>query len=626
MAVPLGISGDNLYAPLNPATSDDAATSEVRFLELLPGEFDQPIRCSLRACVLKNHPKYEALSYVWGDARVTKPVYVNGHLMQVTSNLATALQYLRHRQRPRTLWVDAICINQADTPEKGHQLPLMGLIYSQCSQTVAWLGLPTPEMMPVISLMSPYLSERYWREKTLKLYRNVMAWTSTNNRMRRNIYYRKLGLATILVSKFPYWTRIWTYQEFWLPKKTVFVCGTLAFEPLLRSKRWDAQTIIRNAYFNPEIPKNVDLSLSEEWNRLESVMEEHVVTGLQYGFMLELYSDGKRPSPEKAFTLTLLQTTGRQCTNVHDRIYGLYAFTPQLQEMYPVDCSKPACVVMYQTTAASIQLSGMILYTGFSLHSPEPIGVSIPSWTLDFNKPFDFPTKVPILIVPDASEPGHYSPKPKAPTVTRVALALPAHNMGTCSSQLRLSRDRTALAGELLRLLEKEDEFHMRIRLALASFIDMEPITRNPLLLQDLLQYHSQPLLQRGEIGYDWKISPGFFEKTILKPLAGKTVALFDAVALSDEDQGAPSIACIVSGSASEGDVLILPTCDGPVMALRRDVQPWVDEAGGGVYFTMVGVVWVEGMSGTRAADMEENGKRLVDATRRTGYEDFVIR
>ncbi|KAK8085434.1 hypothetical protein PG997_006705 [Apiospora hydei] len=627
MPVPLEIPGDNLYAPLNPATPEDPATSDVRFLELLPGDFDEAMHCSLRTCSLKNHPKYEALSYVWGDARVTKPVYVNGHLVQVTSNLTTALRYLRHHQRPRTLWVDAICINQADILEKGQQVPLMGLIYSQCSQTVAWLGLPTPEMMPVISLMSPYLSVRYWREKALKLYRDVMAYTSSNNTMRRNIYYRKLGLATILVSKFPYWTRIWTYQEFWLPKKTVFVCGTLVFEPLLRSKRWDAQTIIRNAYFTPEIPQNVDASLLAEWNQLEMVMEGHMLAGLQYGFMLELYGDGKNPSPEKAFTLTLLHTTGRQCTNVRDRIYGLYAFTPRLRKIYPVEYNKPACVLMYQTTAASIQLSGMIMYTGFALHSSEPIGVSIPSWSLDFNKPFDFPTKVPMLIVPDAPEPGHYSSKPRAPTVTRVTLTLPAHVMGTITSPLRLSHDHTALAGELLRILRKIDEYHMRIRSALASFIDMEQITRNEVLLQNMLQYHSQPPSQHGEIGHGWKISPEFFEKSVLQSLAGKTVALFDAVGLSDGEQGAASIAGIVSGRAVEGDVLILPTCDGPVIGLRREVQPWVDVSPAeDTYFTMVGVVWVEGMSGTRAADMDENGKRLVDATRKTGYEDFVIR
>lgn len=311
-AIPAEVSGDIIYTPLN------QAASEVRFLKLLPGRFDEAIHCKLQVCSLNSPPAYEALSYVWGDASPTKFVSVDGHLFNATSNLEAALRHLRHRWCPRLLWVDAICINQADNGEKSYQVSLMGRTYSECSQTVAWLGLPTPEtpeMLPVISLMGPFLSVRYWRQKIPRICMDIIANTSANNRMRRNIFYRKLGRAIILVSQFPYWSRIWTYQEFWLPRKVTFLCGNMSFELLLRSTRRDAQMIIRNAYIVPERPSNTKASLDAEWDRLEKAMEKHNLEhGLRYGFMLELYGAAP-PSTETAFVLLLLNTTGRQCSS-----------------------------------------------------------------------------------------------------------------------------------------------------------------------------------------------------------------------------------------------------------------------------------------------------------------------
>jgi hypothetical protein len=39
-------------------------------------------------------PQYLALSYVWGDATVTKAIKVNDHAFQATTNLESALRTL----------------------------------------------------------------------------------------------------------------------------------------------------------------------------------------------------------------------------------------------------------------------------------------------------------------------------------------------------------------------------------------------------------------------------------------------------------------------------------------------------------------------------------------------------
>ncbi|KAF5723294.1 het-domain-containing protein [Fusarium mundagurra] len=131
----------------------------------------RPITCSLVVKDLNDRPKYDALSYTWGDPLgressssdstapggwATTPfgITCNGQRVKVTTNLHTSLIAIRfHLARwpnksifvpflsvSEYLWVDQICINQADTAEKSSQVQLMGQIYRQCATVQIWLG------------------------------------------------------------------------------------------------------------------------------------------------------------------------------------------------------------------------------------------------------------------------------------------------------------------------------------------------------------------------------------------------------------------------------------------------------------------------------------------------------
>jgi hypothetical protein len=68
----------------------------IRLIRLLPSkDFEADIQCQILRASLNKHPEYEALSYAWGDPKITSPVYLEGVRSHVTSNLGQALRHLR---------------------------------------------------------------------------------------------------------------------------------------------------------------------------------------------------------------------------------------------------------------------------------------------------------------------------------------------------------------------------------------------------------------------------------------------------------------------------------------------------------------------------------------------------
>ncbi|KAH6663473.1 heterokaryon incompatibility protein-domain-containing protein [Halenospora varia] len=125
------------YRPLN------ADSDEIRLITLKRGAVfsatDSPIECTLQYVSQSKAPRYEALSYCWGDPNNLLPILLDGCMMYVTANLFAALQQLRSEQM-LPLWIDAICINQQDIEERSHQVLRMNSIYSRAARVIAWIG------------------------------------------------------------------------------------------------------------------------------------------------------------------------------------------------------------------------------------------------------------------------------------------------------------------------------------------------------------------------------------------------------------------------------------------------------------------------------------------------------
>ncbi|KAK4210799.1 heterokaryon incompatibility protein-domain-containing protein [Rhypophila decipiens] len=93
-------------------------------------------------------PKYEALSYAWGSSGDKESALVfdphnadrDPKCLSLRENLASALKHLRRPDLSRLLWVDAICIDQANLEERGEQVRRMGDIFALATRAVVWLG------------------------------------------------------------------------------------------------------------------------------------------------------------------------------------------------------------------------------------------------------------------------------------------------------------------------------------------------------------------------------------------------------------------------------------------------------------------------------------------------------
>ncbi|KAH8748073.1 heterokaryon incompatibility protein-domain-containing protein [Hyaloscypha sp. PMI_1271] len=213
----------NLYESI------DQHSRDIRLVKLHPSiQQSSAISCTLLRESLENPPTYSALSYVWGDIRDTVPLTVSGYELHVTKNLQAALKRLRQPENTLLLWVDSICINQSNIPERNHQVGQMRDIYRSAVKVLVWLGEERDNsvqgMQLVEALSKDYLLyERldgqgnkpgaesvleYSISSLLGQHDNVRGWKALNSILER-----------------PYWRRVWVYQEFVVARDIVIMCG-----------------------------------------------------------------------------------------------------------------------------------------------------------------------------------------------------------------------------------------------------------------------------------------------------------------------------------------------------------------------------------------------------------------
>ncbi|RYZ20201.1 MAG: hypothetical protein EOP49_47810, partial [Sphingobacteriales bacterium] len=136
---------------------------EIRLLVLHPGQDEEDLVCDIRHVNLLDRPAYEAVSYTWrdalGDHTLRRPIRCYGKTIWITANCQAALYCLHRRHRRRSLWVDAVCIDQMNDAERNHQVRLMSTIYSSASQVLVYLAPPSPSSRQSINTLLKNLND-----------------------------------------------------------------------------------------------------------------------------------------------------------------------------------------------------------------------------------------------------------------------------------------------------------------------------------------------------------------------------------------------------------------------------------------------------------------------------------
>ncbi|KAE9373140.1 HET-domain-containing protein [Stipitochalara longipes BDJ] len=212
-------AASQLYSPLK---SDE---QEIRLITIEGADDSSAdIHCQIETVNLSSSPLYDALSYVWGDAKIRVSITLNGLSVQVTTNLYQALKRLRARPGTSRIWIDALCIDQSSTDEKSSQIPLMGKIYSQAEKVLIWVGEEEEDSTAAMALIQKWGAGAAAAQKHSvdAFWPNSLELTLQN--VENPFDEREITAFGLFLSR-GYWRRVWIIQEIVLSQHRVLICG-----------------------------------------------------------------------------------------------------------------------------------------------------------------------------------------------------------------------------------------------------------------------------------------------------------------------------------------------------------------------------------------------------------------
>lgn len=202
----------------NPLNRITRKSQPFRLLEIQPSsEPSSQIECTLHHANLLAKPEFKALSYVWGDPDLKVPILLDSKRYDVTKNCYSALLLLRELGE-KSVWIDAICIDQTNNDEKASQIPKMEDIYAAV-ETIVWLGHAREERRQdaqqaesmAFALLDELSGEVYHKiDQFIELAHredfSPLHWNAVNDLLNHN-----------------WFKRLWTHQEFILAKSATLV-------------------------------------------------------------------------------------------------------------------------------------------------------------------------------------------------------------------------------------------------------------------------------------------------------------------------------------------------------------------------------------------------------------------
>ena len=366
----------------------------IRLIELLPGGWEDDLRCNIHTFSLDTPPTYDALSYSWGDESQDDPnlptdflssllrayesdqkfLRCNGQILLISSNLYNALRRLRDKS-VKYLWVDRVCIDQSNVLERTEQVQLMGEIYSKARLVVVWLGEEDSHTVPAFTLM-----ERISKLATLSAIRSFHADASD--------IFKQDARQTMGLPSFPsadwesmhrlferrWFQRSWVIQEVALADDAVVVCGCRIFN-------WDdvgrtGQYLVSSGFFR---------AMQDTYGRQGRPT-----------FASTIQNSRARVKLDEDRSLTLLLSSMRRfkATDPRDKIYSLLGLARNKKDPEPhgkvnnnvirPDYSSSVDTIFRQVTKSLIKHESSVTLLSTVEDASLRVTLNLPSWVPDY--------------------------------------------------------------------------------------------------------------------------------------------------------------------------------------------------------------------------------------------------
>jgi hypothetical protein len=375
-----GSAQQYIYEPL------DLKRNEIRVLQLLePSKVGELINCTLSKVSLDLNHDYDALSYTWGDqakdVHLSHSILLDGNVFPITRNLERALQTLLWGNKSKSLWVDAISINQIDISERNEQVQKMKFVYKCAKSVLSWLGEEYENSREAFESLQVIIKVGLKRF----VHNGPEEWTIHTKTSDETV---GKTLAIIKLFSREYWWRSWIIQEVTFARRLTFYCGpdSIGWEDLSNATRALCEDGNWLDYaFNATNIAHLMHKLGESGPRWIERSGYSIKDQDTAGKAGEGHNSSETNESHVELGKLLIFHRKKRATDPRDKIYSLLSFISKAkQNLLPVDYGMDAQTVYLQvaTFIVTVERSLAVLTENKQRQevAEKEAGFHLPSW------------------------------------------------------------------------------------------------------------------------------------------------------------------------------------------------------------------------------------------------------
>ncbi|GAP86951.1 putative heterokaryon incompatibility protein [Rosellinia necatrix] len=355
----------------------------LRLLLIHPGRPDDPLRTELVPTTIDDAKgSYDATSYTWGLPENPESINCGGSQVWIQRNAFHMILDLRRPDKPRKIWIDAICINQCDLDERAAQVSIMHHIYRCASATWVWLGRPDESSSAVLRYAATLDAKKFVSEFSDCQYGTILAKFTEKSYFFDDSFnagadannLRDLATGIVDFLNRPWFSRVWIQQEASLSEKVQVVCGPDYIE-------WDnifALAWIMCPKYTETWPDYIHQKLSRTVNNIQAV---RIIQKARHYHFQETYG----PTDIGLGFEGLINTVSRyEATDPRDRIFAMGNMIINSGEWFEVDYRIPWQILYTDIARRFINADALRFLQNAGRARQEP-GTALPSWAPDYS-------------------------------------------------------------------------------------------------------------------------------------------------------------------------------------------------------------------------------------------------